>query len=258
MDYNFHTHTYYCSHAEKGIEEYIKRAIFGGIKILGFSEHFPLEFSDGTQSFYRLQVEKINEYFCEIRELKEKYKDKIKILIGFEMEYYENLFDQMKKNAISYGADYLILGQHYIIPENIKGSPYMGAKSDDENNLKAYVKSVVKAIKTGAYTYIAHPDIINFTGDNKIFSEEYRKICIASREHNIPLEINFLGIRDKRHYPKRSLLKVAGEEKAPITFGIDAHTIETAYDEKSLEVAESMVKEYNLNYIGCPKIRPLK
>lgn len=258
MDYNFHTHTYYCSHAEKGIEAYIKRAISGGIKILGFSEHFPLEFSDGTQSSYRLQIEKINEYFKEIGALKEKYKDKIEILIGFEMEYYENIFDKMKKSAISYGADYLILGQHFIMPENIKGSPYMSIKSDNEEFLKAYVTSVIKAIKTGAYTYVAHPDIVNFTGDKKIFSEEYRKICVASREYNIPLEINFLGIREERHYPNRNLLKVAGEEKSPITFGIDAHTIETAYDEKSLEVAESMVKEYDLNYIGCPKIRTLK
>jgi len=36
-----------------------------------------------------------------------------------------------------------------------------------------------------------------------VFKTEMRKICVASKEYNIPLEMNFLGIRDNRCYPNR-------------------------------------------------------
>lgn len=120
MDYNYHTHTFRCQHAFGTPEEYIKRAIDNGITHMGFSEHFPLKFSDGTQSSYRLQIEDIPDYFSEPSALKEKYKNEIDIKIGFEMEYYPELFDEMLKNARHYGAEYLLLGMHFLAPENKK------------------------------------------------------------------------------------------------------------------------------------------
>ena len=48
MDYNYHTHTYLCSHATGEIEDYIKTAIENGIKYMGFSEHFPIRFENGN------------------------------------------------------------------------------------------------------------------------------------------------------------------------------------------------------------------
>ena len=39
---NYHTYTARCGHASGREEEYILRAIEGGIKILGFSDHIPL------------------------------------------------------------------------------------------------------------------------------------------------------------------------------------------------------------------------
>ena len=85
-----------------------------------------------------------------------------------------------------------------------------------------------------------------------------RRLCIASRELNIPLEINFLGIRDNRNYPNEAFWQVAGQEKAPVTFGFDAHTVDDACDRESQKKAEEMVKKYDLNYIGKPEIIKLK
>ena len=76
-----------------------------------------------------------------------------------------------------------------------------------------------------------------------------RKICIASKEAGIPLEINFLGIRDNRNYPCKLFWEVTGEVQSPVTFGCDAHSKNTAFDKESLEKANELVKKYNLNYI---------
>ena len=253
MIYNYHTHTYRCKHASGTEEEYIIRAIENGVKHMGFSDHIPLKLQDGTESGYRVPVCEGKAYCEAIKALSEKYKAEIDIKVGFEMEYYPEYFDKMLKDAIEYGAEYLILGQHFVKPENT-GTKYTNIRSDSTEALKDYVDSVIAAMKKKVFTYVAHPDIFNFTGDVRLYHEEMRRLCIASREMNVPLEINFLGIRDGRSYPNDLFWQIAGEEQAPVTFGFDAHDEKNAFDDASLKTAEKMVEEYNLRYIGKPEL----
>ena len=256
MDYNYHTHTYRCGHAIGREEEYIERAIACGVKHMGFSDHMPYICSDGYESAYRVPVRDAKEYVSTLSFLQEKYKDKIDIKIGFEMEYYPDNYSDMLKNAIGYGAQYLILGQHFLKEEH-PDVIYTYAETDSEDRLKEYVSCLVAGIKSGSFTYVAHPDILNFTGDMVIYRDEMRKVCVAARTYDVPLEINFLGIRDKRRYPNEAFWEIAGEEKSPVTFGFDAHDPLSAFDGVSLATAENLVKKYALNYIGKPKLKNL-
>lgn len=251
MIYNYHTHTWRCGHASGAEEEYIKRAIECGIKYMGFSDHVPFVFPDGYESGYRVPFVQAKCYVDELSKLREKYRDKIDLKIGFEMEYYPAHFEKMLKNAVEAGGEYLILGQHFIGGEHPGGS-YTYAPTDDADTLKEYVAEVVEAIGRGVFTYVAHPDIFRFTGDISVYREEMRKLCIASRTYDVPLEINFLGIRDKRKYPNEAFWEMAGEEKSPVTFGFDAHDVLSAFDKESLVIAKEMVDKHKLNYIGKP------
>lgn len=257
MDYNYHTHTFKCHHASGGEEEYIKRAIEKGVKYMGFSDHFPLVFENGAQSYYRIFAEDVNGYISDLKNLREKYKNQIEIAIGFEMEYYPDLFDGMYKNAMEYGGEYLILGQHFSRPEYRYGAKHTLQPMTERWRLEEYVSTLIEAIKSGVFSYVAHPDIFNFVGDEQLFKDEFRRVCKASREYNIPLEINFLGIRDHRTYPNMMLWEVVGEEQSPVTFGFDSHTPKDAFDGESLVTAKKMVKDFNLNYIGKPKLIPI-
>jgi histidinol-phosphatase (PHP family) len=257
MNYNYHTHTFRCNHANGTPEEYIQRAIENGIEYMGFSEHFPYICRDGFEARYRLPVAQLKEYFEELYELREMYAGWIDLKIGFELEYYPELFDIMLKNAISYGAEYLILGQHFIQEEHPDGV-YAMTPSESEDELKQYVDCVVAGIKSGVFTYIAHPDLFNYVADEDIYRREMKRICIASLEYNIPLEINFLGIRTNRNYPNNIFWEIAGEVGCPVTFGFDAHDTLSAFDEDSFVKANDIVETYNLNYIGMPKLILLK
>ena len=258
MDYNYHTHTYLCAHASGNIESYVKRAIEGGIKYMGFSDHIPFLCANGEYSHYRIHPATAGFYFSELNRLREKYKNEIDIKIGFEMEYYPKDFERMLKSAIDYGAEYLILGQHFLEDESVPGTLPCSASNNSEDFLKKYVSNVVDGIKTGAFTYVAHPDLCHFSGSVEIYDREMIKICKASEKYNIPLEINFLGIRTNRHYPFQHFWELAGTTKAPVTFGFDAHTSKDTCDLDSLPVAMELVKKYNLNYIGKPKIIPVQ
>lgn len=253
MDYNFHTHTVRCHHATGTDEEYVKRAIENGVKYMGFSDHAPFEHSNGHQSWYRINTAEVADYVNSIKVLREKYKDEISLFIGFEMEYYPNSFKKMLDTAIDCGAEYLILGQHFF-EEEFDNSPGTSWQTQDVSLLKRYVSLVVEGMETGAFTYVAHPDMMYFDGDYDIYYDEMKKICIASKELDIPLEINFCGIRGKRSYPTDKFWKIAGEVQCPVVCGCDAHTAADAYDVASFEKAKEIIKRFNLNYIGKPNL----
>lgn len=256
MNYNFHTHTTRCGHAEGTPEEYVKRAIENGIEVMGFSDHAPYVFPNGYSSGFRVPMDEAADYIAEISALREKYRGQIELHIGFEMEYFPSYFEDMLKTVKEIGAEYLILGQHYIgdeIPEeNHAIRPF-----DDAEQMVLYADCVVAGIRSGVFTYVAHPDMVNFTGEEAVFDAQVRRICAAARDTDTPLEINCLGIRDRRIYPNEDFWKIVGEENAPVTVGFDAHDAKNAYDGASVKKAHALIEKYGLRYIGMPERRKL-
>ena len=255
MDYNFHTHTARCGHATGSDEAYVRAAIAGGITDMGFSDHVPFVFPDGRQRTYCVQMEEAAEYIASVRALREKYARDISLHVGFEMEYYPQYFDAMLAGARQLGAEYLILGAHYL-PSDVfhfhTQMPHRGEKT-----LVEYVDTVIEAIGRGVFTYVAHPDVYCFIGGDEIYRREMRRLCEAARAADMPLEINFLGIREGRAYPTELFWQIAGEVGAPVTFGFDAHDPESAADRASLPTAKALVEKYHLNYIGKPKLHTI-
>lgn len=252
MLYNYHTHTFRCGHADGAVEDYIKRAIDCGVTDLGFSDHMPFVCSDGFESTFRVPTAQATDYVREIAELREKYKEQIRILIGFETEYYPRKFDEMFRNALDYGAEYLIMGEHFTYEEHPDWA-HSFEQTTDVERLERYVVCVAEGIRRRVFTQIAHPDMIHFVGDKDLYRAKVREICLASKECAVPLEINLLGIRSGRCYPNDAFWKVAGEVGCPVTFGCDAHTPMDVYDDKSAKKAMAIVEKYHLQYIGKPK-----
>lgn len=258
MKYNYHTHTFRCHHASGTEEEYVQRAIQGGVTHMGFSDHFPFRFPNGLESSYRVATEEVALYINTVNRLREKYKDQIEIHCGFEMEYYPEFFEEMRQNAVDYGAEYLILGQHFLKPECYEGVLHSTWEDKPDEALSTYTSLVVDAIHTGAFTYVAHPDICTFRGDPVLYETEARRLCRASKEYNVPLEVNFLGIRTHRFYPHEAFWRIAGEEGAPVVFGFDAHDVEAACDDTSRIEAMRLVNTYHLNLLDNVTLKPLK
>ena len=88
---NFHTHSQFCD-GKNTAEEMVLSAIKKGFDVLGFSSHcmHPLnpQFYKPFDHIWHIPSENIKAYTEEIRRLKEKYADKIKIYLGFEADYF--------------------------------------------------------------------------------------------------------------------------------------------------------------------------
>lgn len=253
MTVNLHTHTYRCHHATGTERQYIQKAIENGITHMGFSDHSPFMEPNGHEQAHRVSVMDAPLYFQSLKTLRKEFEGQLRIYIGFEMEYYPQYFSQMLDVAISFGAEYLLLGQH-----NIRyGMPNQQASitpTEQEQDLSDYVDLVVEAMETGVFTYVAHPDLLNYVGSDEIYEKHMRRLCQAAVKNDLPLEINFLGIRDHRNYPNDRFWNIAGEEGCEVVFGCDAHRTKHAYDKESLEIAHKMVESFGLRYNPTPTI----
>lgn len=253
MFYNYHSHTALCGHASGTPREYIETAVAGGVRVMGFSDHAPFRFPDGYESGHRVKTKDAQGYMQTIRQLREEYRDRIELYVGFEMEYYPKYFDDMLAYVRSLGAEYLILALHYLQNEYPDGV-YSGTETESEALLEEYVDNAIAAMHTGVFTYLAHPDLMRYVGDDEIYIRHMRRLCAEAARLNFPLEINFLGIRESRHYPRALFWQIAGEEGSPVVFGCDAHDTPSACDQASFRKAMEMVKTYRLNLIEKPEL----
>lgn len=218
---NYHTHTPRCHHAGGTPQEYVENAVKSGIQILGFSDHVPYPYGNGHISHTKMAVEETGEYVEELLALREEYRDRIQLLIGYEAEYYPACFEAMMKNICQYECDYLILGQHFL--NNEYDGPYSGELTNEKWRLTRYVDQVLEAIGTGKFSYIAHPDLLQYRGDEAFYQKEMRRLCEGAKELSVPLEINFLGIMEQRHYPDDRFWPIVKEVGNEVVLGCDAH-----------------------------------
>jgi histidinol-phosphatase (PHP family) len=249
---NYHTHTTRCHHASGNEEDFVLRAIENGLKIFGFSDHVPMPFPDGHQSGYRVFREELEDYVRTVDRLREKYADRIQILLGFEAEYYPALFDDMLAMLAPYDYDYLIMGQHFIGNED---GGYSGSPTDDPARLSQYVDQVIAGLATGKFTYLAHPDLLNFTGSEEIYEQHMERLCRACLEMNIPLEVNLLGVEDGRHYPCDPFFRIASRVGNPVVIGCDAHHLHAVANADIIARGEEFCARHGLQILQTVPLR---
>lgn len=213
---NLHTHTRYCDGMDTA-EEMILTAIEKGFTSIGFSGHSYMHYAPE----HSMSQKGTEDYKKEITYLKEKYKDKIEIFLGLEVDMYSKI-------DLS-GYDYLIGSVHYLL----KNNKYIGFDRSSEivkniveehffgNGLeyaKEYYKTLSMLPNYGKFDIIGHFDLItkhcetvNFFDCN---SEEYKAYAINAVEElsgKIPFfEVNTGAIARgyrKTPYPHTFLLK---------------------------------------------------
>ena len=112
-------------------------------------------------------------------------------------------------------------------------------------------------MKTGLYTYVAHPDLNNYGGDIGEYLDAMKSVCEASLETETPLEINLLGIRGRRQYPKEKFWEMVGSYGCKVVCGSDAHSPAELLCTEDFDKAMEMVDKYGLNYIEEVNLRSI-
>ena len=236
MKANYHTHTTRCQHASGTDREYVEAAIEAGYQVLGFADHCPWVYPDDYVSNIRMTSSEVDGYFASLESLREEYKNDIQVMIGFEAEYIPVLMEAQDKFLGDYPLDYMILGQHFVGEE--RGSNYAGAPTNNTEMLRGYVDLCIEGMRSGRYRYLAHPDLICYTGDTEIYEREIRRLCEAMKEMDAILEMNILGLAINRNYPDSRFWRIAKETGNRVILGVDAHSPQTLADFATAEKAK--------------------
>lgn len=248
MKVNYHAHTKRCGHAENEMEEYVLAAINEGYDILGFSDHAP--FKGISQKGIRMEYDELDDYINEFNYLKEKYKDKIELHLGLEIEYMKKYEDYYRFLLKEKKIEYLLLGQHCFINDNNEFEWY------GRRNSSIRAKDMIEGMKTGFFSYCAHPDI--FINEESVNTEEVKKltqiVIQTSIDYDIPLEINAQGVlvgeklEIDAYYPFESFWKEVGKSKAKVIIGVDAHSA-SAFKGHAVKYCHKIADKFNIKLL---------
>lgn len=267
--FNYHTHTNRCGHA--GISEdreYVERARANGITQLGFSDHVPVPELAYQDSEHQMHISEVDEYVESIRNLQAENPD-MKINVGFEVE-----FDPMKEQffgELREKVDYMILGQHFVPSSN-----GLVKKNNNPDYPIKYANMLCKAMESGIFDIVAHPDIFMEYRDSLASEEAKRQfddnavvasqmICNKAKEIGIPIELNFAGIDKgqimsdgKYSYPHPTFWKIASETGVQVLYGVDAHD-PSQFDKMgwNKKIADQIIDPKKLNIVS-PNYNPVE
>jgi histidinol-phosphatase (PHP family) len=252
MIVDLHNHTPLCNHASGEMYEYIEQAIKNGTKYFGFSDHAPMDFD----TKYRMNFSQMQSYEKSVLDLKEQYKNKLHILLAYEVDYLQGYIDDRVLNA---KVDYLIGSVHFIGKWGFDNPEFIGnyQHKDIDKIWQEYFDEIEALAKSGLFDIVGHLDLIkvfNFLPkkDVRLIAKNALK---AIKKADIVVEFNMSGYRKPtaEAYPSASLVESLKELDIPITFSSDAHKPEQVglYKDKILTLA----KEYDYDKCAIFKNR---
>ncbi len=222
---DLHNHTPLCNHAVGSIEDFTINAIEKKIDIFGFCDHAPMRFDEK----YRMSFEQMAQYETEVLHVKEKYKSKIEILLGYEVDYIQNFIDERVLKA---DVDYLIGSVHFLNFWGFDNPEFIGnyQNQDIDKIWEDYFEAIKEMAKSNLFDIVGHIDLIKLfkylpKKEIKIIAKDAIK---AIKKSNMVVEINSAGLRKPINeiYPSPDIMELLAELDIPITFSSDAHKIE--------------------------------
>ena len=188
------------SDGKNTMEEMVLKCIDLGYKYMGFTDHF------GNLYVANAVIEVgFNAYFDEILALKEKYKDKIKVLAGAEVNIKPNGELDFKQSLLE-KLDFTVASVHSSL------------KVDLETATDRYLNALDNSI----ITIIGHPTG-RIISQRPGFEFNYVSVFQKATEKDIAMEINAHPARQDLPY---NLVKMAVKQGCKIQISTDAHSVQ--------------------------------
>ncbi len=252
---NFHTHTTFCDGRDTP-EEMVRSAIALGFGQIGFSGHM---------DFNCHMV--LEEYFAEIRRLRQKYNGVIDIIAGIELD---NMYDP----ACAKNAEYTIGSTHFLnIPseqplaidltkEQFVSICHRYFHDDYFSMSRAYYDLVGKSFDRMHCDIIGHFDlIVRFNDELYCLDESAKSYYLPALEamenlckEDVIFEVNcgaYNRRRRKELYPNTFLLKHLNEFGGRIMINSDAHQKELL--SRGFDFAVNKAIECGFKYVNIMK-----
>lgn len=228
---DLHTHTFFCD-GENSPEEMVLSAIEKGLDVIGILAHsFVKEDPEGC-----MPTDKKAEFLAEITSLKAKYKGKIEVRAGLEMDMYSC--------EDTTGFDYVIGSCHYV-----KKDGKLRAVDISEDDFNNTVKELFGGDYESAYKWyydslselkactnadiVGHIDLITkYNEGNKYFDTHSEKYVTAYKKavdklvaDGLTFEVNTGGMHKYKSepYPSSEIREYVKTKGGKLILSSDAH-----------------------------------
>ncbi|MDR2467954.1 MAG: histidinol-phosphatase [Spirochaetaceae bacterium] len=251
-----HTHTSFCD-GDGTVDDFCAAAHEKGLVSLGFSAHAPLPKELGVTTNWHLSHDKLAAYMNEVRAAREKWRDKLDIYLGLEVDFIQGYMSPADMFYQDLKLDYIIGSVHCVLPPHaplnwartwvgdkllcIDGSAdefiillEKGFNGNVDMLVETYYKSLISMCAAGGITILGHADLIKknnsgarfFTNDDARVVPLIHKLAAAIAAHNIIVEVNTGGMNRGKidePYPSQSMLKILQTHDIPAMINADAH-----------------------------------
>ena len=257
MPPDYHTHTPLCNHAEGHPREYAAVAQRMGLPEIGFSDHSPMRTSFDD---WRMDWEEFPRYLEMVDEARAEFPN-MPIRLGLEVDYLEGGEAWIEELSKAADFDYLIGAVHYIATGwDVDNPKHISRFTDStvEEIWAMYFRLFEKAIRTGFFDFMAHPDLPKKfghrpTGDLRRY---YDPIIQALADTGTAFEINTAGLRKdvREMYPARQFLELARSANIPLLINSDAH----AHAEVGADFDKAIALAKEVGYTGTLRFEKRK
>lgn len=213
---------------------FINKAIELEFDEICFTDHMP--FSVTGDEVDRIPFGKVKEYCYKVKEKAEKYKGKITIKTGIEIDYHPDCVKEIE-NVLKDGEFDYVIGSSHL---NIKGFNIPFERTTRTMFARMVLENYLKAIDTGYFDTISHLDVYRWVfseypliDDNYTYASNLDiivKILEKLAKTKVKLEINAAPLYKKFDnlgaYPEHKIINLSKEYDIDYIYGSDAHTFD--------------------------------
>jgi histidinol-phosphatase (PHP family) len=221
-NFDYHMHTKLSDGANTH-EEMVLSAIDKGFNEIGFSDHYCIKYTVP----WAVRTEGIVQLEHKVAEMNEKFGDKINILFGLEVDYFPELENEIGQALRRFNFDYVIGSIHFLDEWNYDTDKSRYSEFANDYLYEWYFGELQKAVKSGLFDYMAHPDLIK---KHRIWPETsktllYRETAKIFADKGVAYELNTSG-KDRpcgEFFPAREFISELYKVGVPVTLGSDSH-----------------------------------
>lgn len=244
MKTNYHTHCSYCD-GTGSPEEIVLKALDKGFDALGFSSHEPY-----NGEHWCLNTSEVSSYAKEIRDLAEKYRDRIRIFCGMEREFIASAEPWTPGRWQDLPLDFVIGSVHFVYSGTLGrlmgvDGPWKemrqlideGYGGNARAVVEAYYDTMALMVRRESFDFVGHLDVIKkhnkrlgFLDESEPwYMEKVRSTLEEIRRRGVAVEINTGGITRNAtddFYPSLPVIRECRRLEIPILINSDSHNPE--------------------------------
>ena len=235
---DYHVHTSFSSDSEAPMESMIEKAISMGFQRICITDHMDYDYPKQYNLPFIFDPEP---YAKQILELKQVYKDDIKVLMGIECGMQPHLVSRYQALLSQYDFDFVICSSHLAKGMDMYYPEYWEGMSEEEG-YRAYFSAILDNIRCfDNFDVYGHLDYVVRYGPSKgenfhyeLYADMFEEILKELIARGKGIELNSAGYKYGlgRPHPTPEILKRYKELGGTIlTIGSDGHKPEhLAYD----------------------------